>query len=425
MIRRVTACFTTFAIATVLVSTVLVSTAVAGAGRRCRGLCAADARACSTAAAGCKVDARATFEAARAECAAGADGGSCRRLARGRLRAERQTCRRRRRSCRVVPLADCRRAAKEPVVEQNVALSSCPLTPAPACSGLGADEECTDPLHPADRFFWDTLHAGDYGAIAEVLARLAAALEERPGDPSLTRHVAWANIWRLAESARGTVTPAELLESVAVTRPTFALAHAQAPDEPRILGFYAAITFQEGVLFDDEGLRAEGLALLEEAIDAWPEFNYFTAGYMLSQFPADSQEFRRGLAYQWKNIDVCSGKVVDRHDPEFASILDRETRVGRQRVCWNSWIAPFNVEGFFLNVGDMLVKSGDWPAGVVAYESARISASFQRWPYRSMLEARVRDAEANVTAFRSDPPVPGKTIVFESAYACMVCHQAR
>jgi len=42
-----------------------------------------------------------------------------------------------------------------------------------------------------------------------------------------------------------------------------------------------------------------------------------------------------------------------------------------------------------------------------------------------MLEQRVRDAEANVALFQSVPPVPGKTIVFSSAYSCMVCHQAR
>jgi len=415
--RLVTACF--------LITAGLASTAMAGPARRCRQLCDDNAGACKATAAGCKTEAATAYETAQAECAGQAAIEVCRRAARGVRRDARQACRHQARACRVEPLDDCRRAAKEPVVEQNVALSSCPLTPASACSGLGSDEECTDPLHPADRYFWDTLHAGDYGAIPELLHQLAAALAERPGDPSLTRHVAWANIWRLAENARGTITLAELLESLEVTRPTFALAHELEPDEPRILGFLAAITFQEGVLLRDDALRAEGLALLGEAIDAWPEFNYFTAGYMLSQFPADSEEFRRGLEYQWQNIDVCSGKIVDRGDPDFASILRRETHVGRQRVCWNSWIAPFNVEGFFLNVGDMMVKSGDWQAGIVAYESAKLSASYERWPYRAMLEERVRDAEANVAPFQSVPPVPGKTIVFRSPYSCMVCHQAR
>ena len=417
MVRLAAACL--------VIATVLASAATAGPGRRCRQLCEDNAGACKATAAACKADVTAAYETARAECIGQDAAGTCRRAARGTRRDGRQACRRDATACRVVPLDDCRRAVKEPVVEQNVALSSCPVTPAPACSGLGADEPCTHPLHPADRFFWDTLHAGNYAAIPEVLRRLDAALEERPADPSLTRHVAWANIWRLAENARRTITLDELLESLQVTRPTFALAHELQPDEPRILGFLAAITFQEGHLLRDDALRAEGLALLEDAIDAWPEFNYFTAGYMLSQFPADSEEFRRGLEYQWKNIDVCSGKIVDRGDPDFDSILERETHVGRQRVCWNSWIAPFNVEGFFLNVGDMLVKSGDWQAGIVAYESAQLSASYQRWPYRAMLEQRVRDAEANVALFQSVPPVPGKTIVFSSAYSCMVCHQAR
>ncbi len=414
-----------FAAACFVLATALTATAMAGPGRRCRQLCEDNAGICKATAAACKTAAAATYDAARADCADLDASGACRRAARADRRTARQACRSKAQACRVAPLDDCRRAAKEPVVEQNVDLSSCPTTPAPACSGLGPDEECTDPLHPADRFFWDTLHAGDYGAIPEVLRQLAAGLAERPADPSLTRHVAWANIWRLAENARGTIKLGELLQSLQVARPTFALARELEPGDPRILGFLASITFQEGFILGDDTLRAEGLALLEDAIDAWPEFNYFTAGYMLSQLPADSEEFRRGLEYQWKNIDVCSGKIVDRGDPEFASIRERETHVGRQRVCWNSWIAPFNLEGFFLNVGDMLVKSGDWQAGIVAYESAKLSASYERWPYRAMLEERVRSAEANVVAFRSDPPVPGKTIVFSSAYSCMVCHQAR
>jgi hypothetical protein len=416
---------TRLAAACLVLSAALASTAMAGPGRRCRQLCEDNGGACKATAAACKADAAVIYKTVRAGCEEQEASGECRRSARAVLREARQACRERGRVCRVAPLDDCRRAAKEPVVEQNVELSSCPTTPAPACSGLGADEECTDPLHPADRFFWDTLHAGDYGSIPEVLRQLEAGLVERPGDPSLTRHVAWANIWRLAENARGLMTLDELLHTLEVTRPGFALARQLEPNEPRILGFLAAMTFQEGVVLRNEALRAEGVALLEEAIDAWPEFNYFTAGYMLSQFPADSEEFRLGLEYQWKNIDVCSGKIVDRGDPDFDSIQRRETLVGRQRVCWNSWIAPFNLEGFFLNVGDMMVKSGDWQAGIVAYESAKQSASYERWPYRAVLEERVRDAEANVAAFQAVPPVPGKTIVFRSAYSCMVCHQAR
>ncbi len=307
---------------------------------------------------------------------------------------------------------------------ENVDLASCPVTPRVACSDLPPDAPCTDALHPADRFFWDTFHAGNYAAIPEVLARLAAGLAERPQDPSLTRHVAWAHIWRLGESARGTVTPIELLESVATTRPTFALARELAPTDPRILGFLAAITFQEGVLLGDDALRREGVALLEEGIAVWPEFDYFTVGYLLSQFPAASEEFREGLEYQWKNVDVCTGRVVDRVAPRFDDLVGRETYVGRQRVCWNSWIAPFNIEGFFLNLGDMLVKSGAWETGIAAYGAARISASYERWPYRAMLEARMRDAEANVAAFNSVPPPPGKAIMFNSTYSCTACHQA-
>lgn len=85
-----------------------------------------------------------------------------------------------------------------------------------------------------------------------------------------------------------------------------------------------------------------------------PEFNLFTGGYVFSRLPADSPQFQEGLAWQWRTLDHCIEE-------------------GKKRACWNSWIAPHNLEGFFLNMGDMLVKSGDWQMAQKIYANARLS----------------------------------------------------
>ncbi len=384
------------------------SSVVAGPKRDCRRLCRDDVADCGPALRTCLQAARrATHESVTT------------------ARAARRACRADRERCRTLAVQDCRRMLSEPVVPENTALTTCPVTDQPACSELGPDDPCTDALHPADAFFWDRFHAGDYDAIPAVLAALEGGLAERPDDPSLSRHVPWTHIWRLGEMSRGTIALTEILESLDATRPGFARANELNPGDPRVLGFLAGITLGEGIILNNPVLYDEGTALFVDGIRAWPEFNYFSSGYILSQLPRDHPGFQLGLAQQWANIDVCAGFVVDRTNPDLAATLRRETRTGRLRVCWNSWIAPFNLEGFFMNLGDMLVKDGQVATGVQVYEAARLADNYDRWPWKTMLEQRIVDAAENATHFNTEPPVPGHTIMFESTYSCMGCHQAR
>jgi hypothetical protein len=400
--------------------------ATAGSSSQCRRLCRRDASGCTVEVARCRAQATTAFRDGSAACLsdvpARASGASPMSSLHGALRA----CRRAYRACERVAIKDCARSAREPLIAEHADSSTCPATPRPSCTEIGPDDECRDPLHPADRFFWDTLRAGTYGAIPDVLERLQAALAGCPGNPSLTRHVAWANVWRVAESARGNATTAELVQSLLAVQPAFALAWSLEPDDPRILGFLGSVTFGQGFTLANAAQQAEGLAMLDEAAAAWPEFNFFTAGYVTSELPQDSPGFQRALDYQWRNLDICAGAPVDRQDPDLAPLLRRETHAGRQRACFNSWIAPFNWEGFFLNFGDMLVKNRDPRTAVRIYAAAKLDRSYERWPYRSVLEARIQNAEANVAAFnRSDPPPGDDTIMLQSSFSCMGCHQAR
>jgi hypothetical protein len=102
--------------------------------------------------------------------------------------------------------------------------------------------------------------------------------------------------------------------------------------------------------------------------------------------------------------------------------MSRATTVGEKRVCWNSTIAPYNFEGFFMNMGDMLVKAGDPGTARKVYANAKLSPTYASWPYRAVLEQRLTDAETNVAGFRAGTGTP---MMGRSAYSCMACHQAR
>ena len=38
-----------------------------------------------------------------------------------------------------------------------------------------------------------------------------------------------------------------------------------------------------------------------------------------------------------------------------------------------------------MNIGDMLVKSGDWQTAIKIYNNAKLSKTYSAWPYRKML----------------------------------------
>jgi len=146
----------------------------------------------------------------------------------------------------------------------------------------------------------------------------------------------------------------------------------------------------------------------------------------MSGQPADSARFKQGLEWQWRTLDECAGTTVDRRQPAFDAYMRLDTKEGKKRVCWNSWIAPHNFEGFFMNMGDMLVKAGDWQMAQRIYANAKLSPAYRQWKFSPTLEARIAQAQANVAAFNAvdrDRTEGDAVIMNKSRFACMACHQ--
>lgn len=105
----------------------------------------------------------------------------------------------------------------------------------------------------------------------------------------------------------------------------------------------------------------------------------------MSGLPVESSRYQEAPGYQWRTLDECVGEKVDRREPSFKAYMRLATTEGRKRVCWNSWIAPHNFEGFFLNIGDMLVKAGDWQTAQKVYANARLSPTYGDWKFKPQL----------------------------------------
>src|SRR5579859_4784021 len=164
----------------------------------------------------------------------------------------------------------------------------------------------------ANAKFWDTFHGGHYDAIPEALDGLTAAYLENPGDAETAAHIGWLHTWRATERARNEKVGPTITDDVVLAHKYFGEAVALNPDEPRYFGFLASMELAEGNIHKDEKLTRRGYFDLMDSIGAWPEFNLFTAGYVLSRLPYTDDKYKDGLDYQWETLDKCVGEKVDR-----------------------------------------------------------------------------------------------------------------
>jgi hypothetical protein len=322
--------------------------------------------------------------------------------------------------------ATTRRNAACALLSMTTALFGCGYVAVRSAPAKEASDTRTEAALKADELFWRTLHAGGYDDIPLALDALTGAYLENPNDAVTAAHIGWMHIWRLAESSRFQQAPPTITHDAILARRYFQEAVQLNPDEARYLGFLASTTMVEGSIHQDERLTRRGYLLMQSAVKAWPEFNLFTAGYGASRLPRDSERFAEALERQWQTLDLCTGETVDRTDPDFGKYMSLATTEGPKRACWNSWIAPHNFEGFFLNMGDMLVKSGDWQTARKIYANARHSPTYAQWKFRDVLEERIGDAEANVDVFstaRDDADKTRPRMMIASPFACMACHQ--
>jgi hypothetical protein len=277
----------------------------------------------------------------------------------------------------------------------------------------------------ADTLFWRTLHAGEYDSIQRALVVMKAAYLQNPTDSRTAAHVAFLHAWRIAERARVARMSPVITDDIILARRYFDQSVLYEPTyDARIHGFGAVFRMVEGDLHRDPALWEQGLRDGRLSIAAWPEFNWFSIGYALSARPESSPYFQEGLEMQWKTVESCGRTKVDRTNPtpEIAlAALRTETDPLRKRACTNTWVAPHNVQGFFLNMGDMVTKSVDWRTAQKVYRLAEAADGYTEWKYQSVLQDRIRDAEQNVAEFRKD----NSAMMFRSKFACAACHQAK
>ncbi|MCX6131069.1 MAG: hypothetical protein NTX25_18675 [Proteobacteria bacterium] len=295
-------------------------------------------------------------------------------------------------------------------------------TPTP----YGSEEEAL-----VDKAFFVDLNSGNYDRIAFHKQEFSRLLSKSKSHIVSQARLGFLNLWTYSERFRNpeNLTP-DLFQNVENCTQFFKIASKSAPKNIIYKGFSADCSMLEGLVENKLLVLASGVAQIPAAIGGLPEFNNFTIGYALTSLPYDNPIFSVGLELLFANLDVCFKTHFDRNNPDVTPFLAAFKPEGNLRFCANTAKAPHNFEGFFMVIGDVLIKAGKVDAAKAAYRSAMaIPSSFNSWPFKNQVLDRINHAQKNVEAFRNDakPLVmpTGPTMMFHSTYSCMGCHQAQ
>ena len=276
----------------------------------------------------------------------------------------------------------------------------------------------------AKQAFYAAFMAQRYEALPEVTAALTAAYLKDPGDAEMALLTGHAHLWRISERGRDPAAGPGVTDALVLANFYFNEAYRLRPGDHRIAGWLASTQMALGSVHADERAKRRGYFMLKESVHAFPEFNKFTLGYVMSRLPAGDPKLAEAVQAMWTNLDLCVGHKVDRRNPDLSALGSGSVPDGPTRVCFNGPHTPHNVEGFFLAFGDLLVKTGDAQLAKAVYLQARVSPAYESWPFKALLEERAATAQIRAASFaaRTDPSELPDAMISTSTRACAICH---
>jgi hypothetical protein len=272
---------------------------------------------------------------------------------------------------------------------------------------------------PAEQAFWDAFHTSDYSSIPSVVGGLQTAYDSNPQDPSNTFLLAHSHFWRLAESGRDpSLGPQAAAEAQAAGR-FFGEAFKLNPQDPRFLGWLGGLQVVAAAQTNDQGLRQQGLAMIDQGVAAYPEFNLFPKALAYQDLPASDPDFPKAAQAVFDLIDLCMTKPIDRSHPDyspyFADMKAHAALGGHKAVCWNDDDThPHAIEGTFLELGDLLVKQGELDTAKLVFSTIPAVDTYADWPYKDAVESRL---SADLSSWGTTHPSIGN-----APFNCTTCH---
>jgi hypothetical protein len=270
-------------------------------------------------------------------------------------------------------------------------------------------------LTPAEQAFWTAFHAGDLTAGGTAWGELQTNYEANSKDPYNTLLLALCSVWEASEAGRNPSTQGQM---EAKYGPFIGLymsaAYKLDPSNGFAEGFLGYGLYDQGQQEGDAGAGAVamGEGLIDQVVSTDPTFGFFKV--LESQtVPVGDPLMQAGEAAAWTVLETCGGEAVDPTTPNLEAYAAAENSGKGTPHCFNDDIAPHGMEGFLLNMGDLLAKEGKSDVATQIYKGATLSSTYAQWPYASAIAGRLGG-----TPYTGGPyGVPN--------VACGVCHAAK
>jgi hypothetical protein len=296
-------------------------------------------------------------------------------------------------------------------------LLACGDERAPQPTGASGAVQPPSPIASA----YAALTAGQTDQAVAAIQALDGLLAREPDNGRAALYSGAMRLWVLAEQ-RASLDTAQALETstTAVTR--FQSARALLPDDDRAPGFLGLTRVDLGHALGDAAMVAQGMSDLADGIARFPAYTHFLRALVNDSAGPGSPDLASAVADALAVMDSCQA-VPDASGqyPYPQGPLDSV-----RRVCNDQGIVPHVWEGFFIAIGDIVLKAG-WPADKARaiYRSAQNSPTFDRWPFAADLQQRIADADARAVLYADGDPTNDPPLWSTEGHLCVGCHQAQ
>ena len=263
---------------------------------------------------------------------------------------------------------------------------------------------------------------------------LEGGIPKNPGDPQVAATIGFLHAWRVTERARVDQLSPSITDDLTMAARYFESAHLLEPSNPIHHGFYAAFALADSTIHQNKKKETTAWFRAQEAMSAWPEFNKFTVAYLMNALPYDLKRSNHAIKLLEEVVEICIGSPRHNSAPAFAQQLNNilgpqnEQLTDRvRRACSNTEKAPYNVQGFLLNMADTYLRAGQLEQALSVYETLKMTTHFEDWPFKNQIEDRLKDPRSLIKQFQKTAPMtnPDVGMMFTAPYSCMACHQKR
>ena len=286
----------------------------------------------------------------------------------------------------------------------------------------------TEQARQATTRFWKVFHANDYNGAAQVIKELTAAWEADPQDAVVARLLGACHGWKFMERGRAKLTAGQVIGDGVACLQFLDKAAALDRHNRVVPSIMVCGNVAKARMLGDSKLLAESFALLEENTKRDPIMNGFVQGWVFSaMLDHDDKRYQEGIDAFFATLDHSTGFAVPRRFPGVNPLINTllALRARHDSAGYNSAIAPHNLEGTYLGLGDALLKQGKITDARRAYQSVKDSPNYQTWKYQNVLDARLARMEELRDRFRTQSgklDVAEPAMFFQSSFACCACH---